>query len=124
MLQQPSGILPVWVEDGNFRSFSFTESPEQGDWVLNVAPDEKTSTEGVRAGHMRFCHHRTSDRVRAQCFYMFGNAEPFLWRCGLPIPTGALRTLNGLCCSAVSGGGCRSATTAATTIARTPFAFR
>lgn len=80
MLQQPPGILPVWVEDGKFHPFSFMESAEEGDWVLNVVLDEKTSTEGVRAGHMRFCHHRTSDRIRAQCFYMFGNPEPFLWR--------------------------------------------
>ena len=80
MLMQPSGILPVWVEDGGFLPFVFMESPEQGDWVLNVATSGNVGTEGVPAGRVRFCHHQNSDRVRAQCFYMFGNAEPFLWR--------------------------------------------
>lgn len=80
MLQQSSGILPVWVESGESHPFFFVESVKAGDWVLNVAPDEKAAASGVCAGHVRFCRHRMNDRIRAQCFYMFDSAEPFLWR--------------------------------------------
>lgn len=80
MLPQPEGIKSVWVEDGDFHPFSFTESAEAKDWVLNVVPPGKRNSDDVRAGRVGFYHHKNCDRIRAQCFYIFGNPEPFLWR--------------------------------------------
>ncbi|MDO8584893.1 MAG: hypothetical protein Q7R85_02090 [bacterium] len=88
MILQPSGILPAWVEDGDPCPLSFTESAGEGDWVLNIIPPGKGNPDDVRAGRVQFCHHKNDDRIRAQCLYMFGSAEPFLWRFWFADPDG------------------------------------
>lgn len=88
MLLQPSGILPVWVEDGDFHPLSFTESAEAKDWVPNIVLPGMEGTEDVRAGRAQFYRHKNNDRVHAQCFYMLGDSESLLWRIWFADPDG------------------------------------
>lgn len=80
MILQPSGILPAWDEDTAVPyPFGFVESESEGDWVLTI-PSARGAEEGVRAGSVRFYHHKRAAGFRAQSFCMFNARESFLWR--------------------------------------------